>query len=171
MKKIIPLAFLTAVILMAACNKIDNNVNMNPKPDNYATVGNSFSKEDGPIEITMTAGHDASECNNSCIILNGVPGHADCQGRGDACVITIRIWPVGGQPKGETFNVAVDTVWNLTTEDYFNMPDRSLTVLDAPSEDRRYLNIPAQMVYRDSVTKQFTFMGLFYSDKAVYTND
>lgn len=156
---------------MAACNKIDNNVNMNPKPDNYATVGNSFSKEDGPIEITMTAGHDASECNNSCIILNGVPGHADCQGRGDACVITIRIWPVGGQPKGETFSAVVDTVWSLTTEDCFNMPDRSLTVLDAPSEDRRYLNIPAQMVYRDSVTKQFTFMGLFYSDKAVYTNN
>lgn len=65
MKKIIPLAFLTAVILMAACNKVDNNVNMNPKSDNYATVGNSFSKEDGPIDITITAGHNISECNNS----------------------------------------------------------------------------------------------------------
>ena len=67
--------------------------------------------------------------------------------------------------------MVVDTVWNLTTEDYFNMPDRSLTVLDAPSEDRRYLNIPAQMVYRDSVTKQFTFMGLFFSNTAAYTNN
>jgi hypothetical protein len=171
MEKSKVLVLLAASILMAACNKIDNNVNMNPKPDNYATVGNSFSKEDGPIEITMTAGHDASECNNSCIILNGVPGHADCQGRGDACVITIRIWPVGGQPKGETFNVVVDTVWNLTTEDYFNMPDRSLTVLDAPSENQAYLNIPAQLVYRDSVTQQFTFTGLFFSNTAAYSNN
>ena len=158
---------------MAACNKVDNNVNMNPKSDNYATVGGSSAKEGGkPIEITFTAGHNGSECNYACIISNGIPSHVDCQGWGDACVVTIRIWPIGGgQPKGETFNAVVDTVWSLTTEDCFNMPDRSLTVLDAPSEDRRYLNIPAQMVYRDSVTKQFTFMGLFYSDKAVYTNN
>lgn len=171
MKKIIPFAILTVVILMAACNKFDNNVNMNLKPNNYATVDNSFSKEGGSIEITYTVGHTPSECNNSCTIVNGIPGHADCQGRGDACVITIRIWPVGGQPKGETFNVVVDTVWNLTTEDYFNMPDRSLTVLDAPSENQAYLNIPAQLVYCDTVTQQFTFTGLFFSEDAAYENN
>ena len=170
MKKIIPLAFLTAVILMVACNKIDNNVNMNPKPNNYATVGNSFSKEDGPIEITYTVGHSIDVCDG-CIYVNGVLGHVDCQGWGDACLVTIRIWPIGGQPKGETFNVVVDTVWNLTTEDYFNMPDRSLTVLDAPSENQAYLNIPAQLVYRDSVTQQFTFTGLFFSEAAAYSNN
>ena len=171
MKKIIPLAFLTAVILMAACNKIDNNVNKDPKQDNYATVGDPFSKEDGPIEITTTVGHDISECNNSCTIVNGIPGHVDCQGSGEACLITIRIWPVGGQPKGGTFNAVVDTVWSLTTEDYFNMPDRSLTVLNAPTENEAYLNIPAQLVYRDTVTQQFTFTGLFFSATAAYTND
>ena len=36
-----------------------HNVNRNPKPDNYAKVGDPSSKEDGPIEITITAGHDA----------------------------------------------------------------------------------------------------------------
>lgn len=170
MKKRNVLVLLAASILMAACNKIDNSVNLNPKPDYYATMNDS-SKEDGnPVEITFRVGHTIEQCNG-CIYSNGVLGHADCQGWGDACVITIRLWPIGGQPKGETFSAVVDTVWSLTTEDYFNMPDRSLTVLDAPSEDRRYLNIPAQMVYRDSVTKQFTFMGLFYSDKAVYTNN
>lgn len=79
--------------------------------------------------------------------------------------------PDCGQPKGETFNVVVDTVWGLTTEEYFNMPDRSLTVLDAPSENQAYLNIPAQLVYRDSATRQFTFTGFFYSDKAAYGNN
>ena len=77
----------------------------------------------------------------------------------------------GGRPKGETFNAVVDTVWSLTTEDFFNMPDRSLAVLDAPSENARYLNIPAQLVFRDTVTQQFTFTGLFFSEDAVYTND
>ena len=171
MKKRNVLVLLAASILMAACNKIDNSVNLNPKPNNYATVGNSFSKEDGPIEITMTAGHDISECNNSCILVNGVPSHVDCQGPGEACVITIRIWPVGGQPKGETFSAVVDTVWNLTTEDYFNMPDRSLTVLDAPSENKRFLNIPAQLALRDTATLQFTFTGLSFSEEPMYTNE
>lgn len=163
---------MSAIIMMTACNKIDNNVNLNPKPNNYATVGDSSSKEDGkPIVITYTVGHDASECGNSCITENGVPGHADCQGFGDDCVVTIQIWPIGGQPKGETFSAVVDTVWSLTTEDYFNMPDRSLAVLDAPSEDKRFLNIPAQLIFRDSVTHQFTFTGLFFSNTAAYSNN
>lgn len=157
---------------MVACNKVENGSTVDPKPGNYATVGCLSSKEDGkPIEITFTVGHAASECNNSCIVINGTPGHADCLGWGDDCVITIRLWPIGGQPKGETFSAVVDTVWSLTTEDYFNMPDRSLTVLDAPSESQTYLNIPAQLVFRDSVTQQFTFTGLFFSTTAAYTND
>jgi len=163
----------SAVMMMASCKKIDNPVCNALKPDNYATVGGSSAKEGGkPIEITFTAGHNGSECNYACIISNGIPSHVDCQGWGDACVVTIRIWPIGGgQPKGETFNAVVDTVWSLTTEDCFNMPERSLTVLNASSEKGSFLNIPAQTVYRDSVTQQFTFMGLFYSDKAVYTNN
>ena len=157
---------------MTACNKIDNTINNNPKPDNYATVGNLSSKEDGkPIEITIAIGHDGSECNYSCITINGIPGHADCQGFGDACVITIHIWPIGGQPKGETFSAVVDTVWSLTTEDFFNMPNRSLAVLDAPSENTAYLNIPAQLVFRDTVTRQFTFTGLSFSEAPLCTNN
>lgn len=171
MKKSNVLVLLAATILMVGCNKMDNNVTKNPKPDNYATVGTPLSKEGGkPIEITISVGHNANECTG-CIYSNGHLGHADCQGWGDACVITIRLWPIGGQPKGGTFSAVVDTVWSLTTEDFFNMPDRSLTVLDATSENQAYLNIPAQLVYRDSLTHQFTFTGLFYSDKAAYCNN
>ena len=158
-------------MMMASCKKIDNPVCNALKPDNYATVGGSSAKEGGkPIEITFTAGHNGSECNYACIISNGIPSLVDCQGSGNACVVTIRLWPIGGQPKGETFNAVVDTVWSLTMEDYFNMPNRSLTVLNTSSEDKRFLNIPAQMVYRDSVTQQFTFTGLFFSDTAAYSN-
>ena len=166
------LVFLSAVIMMSACNKIGNTVNNVPKPNNYATMGGASSKEGGkPIEITITVGHDISECNNSCVLVNGEPGHVDCQGFGEACVVTIRIWPIGGQPKGGTFCAIVDTVWGLTSEDFFDMPNRSLTILNAPSEDEAYLNIPAQLVFRDSVTQQFTFTGLFITEEPEYTND
>ena len=171
MKKIITLVFLMEVILMTACNKVDNTGDTMPETSNYATKGNILSKEDGkPIEITYTVGHSSEECNG-CICVNGELGHADCQGWGDACVVTIRIWPIGGQPKGATFNALVDTLWGLTTEDYFNMPSRSLTVLDASSEGERFLNIPEQLLFRDSTTQQFTFTGLFFSDGPVYDNN
>ena len=170
--KRITFVLVLAVMIMAACNKVETSVYHDPKPDNYATMGLVSSKEDGkPIVITYAVGHDASECGNACITQNGVPCHADCQGFGEACVITIQIWPIGGNPKGATFSAVIDTVWSLTTEDFFNMPDRSLAVLDAPSENARYLNIPAQLVFRDTVTQQFTFTGLFFSEDAVYTND
>lgn len=160
-----------SLMVMSACEKTDRANGCGAQPENYATFGKNLSKEGGkPIEITYRVGHTASDCNNSCIIANGVPSHADCQGSGNACVVTIRLWPIGGQPKGGTFNAVVDTVWSLTTEDYFNMPNRSLTVLNTSSEDKRFLNIPAQQVYRDSVTQQFTFTGLFFSDTAAYSN-
>lgn len=172
MKKNISLVLLAASLMMVACNKMEKSGSTDPMPDNYATIGCSSPEESNrPIEITFTAGHNASECNNSCITENGVPGHADCQGFGNACAVTIRLWPIFGHPKGETFNALVDTVWSLTTEDFFNMPSRSLTVLDAPSKDEMYLNIPAQLVIRDTVTRQFTFTGLYFSEGPVYTNE
>jgi hypothetical protein len=50
------------------------------------------------------------------------------------------------------------------------MPDRSLEYTDEDN-NRVYLNIPAQMVYRDTATKQFTFTGLFFSETPEYTNN
>ena len=48
----------------------------------------------------------------------------------------------------------------LTDEDFFNMPDRSLFVEYNNKTGELWLNIPAQLVYRDSTTQQFTFTEL-----------
>ena len=155
---------------MTACNKVSYTKSPGPMPENYAKVESSSSKEGEPIEITYRVGHTASECNNSCVVINGEPSHIDCQGRGKACLVTIVIWPIGGQPKSPTFSAVVDTVRDLTTEDFFLMPDRSLTVI-GNADTTMYLNIPGQYLFRDTTTHQFTFTGLFFSDEAVYSND
>ncbi|MBP5663991.1 MAG: hypothetical protein J6X16_06950 [Bacteroidales bacterium] len=59
----------------------------------------------------------------------------------------------------------------LTNEDFFNMPSRSLFVEYDEKNNEVWLNIPAQLVFRDSTTQQFTFTNLFYSNSAVYAND
>jgi hypothetical protein len=170
MRKFILFLAMASVLAMTACKQQFNNEETDSLSSNYAMIGAESSKEFGrPIEITYSVGHTARECSNSCVTINGVSGHVDCQNWGNACVITIRLWPIGGQPKGGSFNALVDTVWELTTEDFFLMPDRSLKVIQDTSEE--YLNIPEQLVFRDSVSRQFTFTGLFFSDRPVYLNN
>lgn len=161
-----------SLMVMSACDKTFISNSPGTMPENYATIMDTCSKDNGkPIEITYRVGHTASDCNNSCILVNGIPSHEDCQSYGEACVIVIRLWPIGGQPQGETFSMAVDTLWEPTSGDFFNMPARSLTVLDNPDVTSQFLNIPAQMLKRDSLTRRFTFERLFFSDTAAYSND
>lgn len=161
---------MVVAFVMTACKQYSSTDDQGYFPSNYAIVNAESSKDFGkPVEITYSIGHTAQECSNSCITINGISGHVDCQNWGDACTITIRLWPIGGQPKGASFSALVDTVWELTTEDFFLMPNRSLRVIDNPSEE--FLNIPEQLVFRDSVTHQFTFTGLFFSKEPEYNND
>ena len=60
--------------------------------------------------------------------------------------------------------------FGLTSADFFLMPDRSLSYTDE-NNNRIFLNIPEQLVYRDTTTLQFTFTGLFFSTTAAYNND
>ncbi|MBP5664470.1 MAG: hypothetical protein J6X16_09420 [Bacteroidales bacterium] len=59
----------------------------------------------------------------------------------------------------------------LTNEDFFNMPSRSLFVEYDEKNNEVWLNIPAQLVFRDSTTQQFTFTNLYYSNSQIYEND
>ena len=74
------------------------------------------------------------------------------------------------QTNGTDITATTTDTFGLTTEDFFVMPDRSLNYTDE-NNNRIFLNIPAQQVYRDSVAQQFTFTGLFFSNTAAYANN
>ena len=88
-------------------------------------------------------------------------------GDGTYCSI---VAAVNLQQTGMTFTATTTDTFDLTSEDFFLMPDRSLNYTDEKG-NRIFLNIPAQLVYRDSTTRQFTFTGLFYSERAAYNNN
>ena len=73
------------------------------------------------------------------------------------------------QQVGTAVSATTTDTFDLTTEDFFLMPDRSLNYTDE-NNNRIFLNIPGQMVYRDTATLQFTFTGLFFSETAAYSN-
>ncbi len=111
------------------------------------------------------AGHDAKDCSG-CILFNGRLIHINCQGRGDACLHSAAV--TLNQVASSVTATTTDT-FDLTSEDFFLMPDRSLNYTDEKGR-RIFLNIPEQMVYRDTATLQFTFTGLFFSETAAYNN-
>ena len=88
-------------------------------------------------------------------------------GYGNVCR---QLTSVALQQVGTAITATTTDTFDLTSEDFFLMPDRSLDYVDEKGS-HIFLNIPEQMVYRDTATLQFTFTGLFFSDRAAYNNN
>ena len=127
----------------------------------------SGSKDANTYVLSTRVGHKRSECGGRCIQINGVPTHADCMGVGRYCALLSSV--TISQSGTDVTATTVDT-FDLTSEDFFLMPDRSLSYTDE-NNNRIFLNIPEQLLFRDSTTQQFTFTGLFFSDGPVYDNN
>ena len=124
------------------------------------------AKKTGTLySISSLCGHTISECGGNC--MPSPLGHVDCQGVGNHCAMSanILVEPVSSSLYTATTQDSTD----LTGEEFFNMPDRSL-YLGMDGGKPLWLNIPAQLSIRDSVTRVFTFNGLYYSSKQVYQN-
>ena len=154
----IALAMFMSVALVSCADKPQTWKNM--------IVSQSYGEKTGTsYTMFLNIGHQASDCKNSCVVVSGQSIHVDCQGFGHQCSTSaaVTIHQVG------TAIIATTTdTFGLTSEDFFNMPPRSLSTGEGGST--AYLNIPTQLVERDTATLQFTFTGLFYTDKPAYNN-
>ena len=122
------------------------------------------AKTDNQYWMICAIGHDGSKCPG-CVTINGKRVHIDCQGEGHECQKATRIllqWSVDSVLSATT----LDT-FDLTNLDIFNMPARSLS-LEIDEGVYSYLNIPSQLVYRDTTTLQFTFTGLSFTSRPLY---
>ena len=124
-------------------------------------------KESGLYSLRVNVGHNSSDCKGACIQINGTPTHVNCQGFGHCCQL---LTSVSLAQTGTAITATTTDTFDLTSEDFFLMPDRSLDYVDEKGS-HIFLNIPEQMVYRDTATLQFTFTGLFFSEGPSYEND
>ena len=116
----------------------------------------------------FVTGHPASECNG-CVTYKGRTFHIDCMGPGNECVGSSIVSLVQNDYNDYTATTVDSTA--LTNEDYYNMPARSLFTGYDEKNYEVWLNIPAQLVYRDSISRQFSFTGLYYSNSQIYANN
>ena len=148
MKKVMTMALL-AVLILGACEKEDTQTATRQQKHNRVVALPSDGKTGDSFLLQMCIGHDGKNCNG-CVCATSAA--------------------VQFQINGPVFSATTTDTFDLTSEDFFLMPDRSLDYMDDKGNPI-YLNIPGQMVYRDSTTLQFTFTGLFFSEGPAYEND
>ena len=165
MKKIFTLTLLT-VVLFVACEKEDAIKTHREPSHNRVITMPSYDKTGSVTFLQVQIGHDGKTCNG-CVTNNGQSFHINCMGDGNYCATSAA---VQFQQAGATINATTTDTFDLTTENFFLMPNRSLDYVDEKN-NHYYLNIPGQMVYRDTATLQFTFTGLYFSEGPAYEND
>lgn len=115
----------------------------------------------------VLVGHEAKGCPG-CTMIGGRLMHVPCHSHGKVCQ---KSSSVTLQSSGGSITATTTDTFGLTSDDFFNMPDRSLYYYTDEDNNRIYLNIPEQLVFRDSTTRQFTFTGLFFTNVPEYSND
>ncbi|MDL2308674.1 hypothetical protein LJC53_03715 [Bacteroidales bacterium OttesenSCG-928-C03] len=131
--------------------------------DHAATLVAGDSKAGTTYQVVSKVGHLAKDCGNSCVKVGDDYFHIDCMGHGYICEprTTIIVNPL----RNGYYEATTVDEYDLTVEDFYLMPDRSLII-----SKNNWLNIPEQLVFRDSVSGQFTFTGLYYSGQPAYSN-
>ncbi len=169
MKKIILSLMVVCACTTFSCTKSnDKEANENLVLSNSVVQNFTDAKESGSYSFRIHVGHHSSDCKGQCIQINGTPTHVNCQGFGHYCPI---ITSVSLVQIGTAVTATTTDTFDLTTEDFFLMPDRSLYFYTDEKDNLVFLNIPEQMVYRDSTTLQFTLTGLFLTNTPAYSND
>lgn len=134
--------------------------------EHTATLLASDSKQATNYFILAKCGHLAKDCNNSCTTSGGLIFHVDCTGAGNICDIAgyIAVTPM---PNSNFYQAVTTGKGDFTGGDFFLMPDRSLAI----EGDEYFLNIPEQLIFRDSVSGQFTLNDLFYTNYQYFDNE
>lgn len=163
MKKAFTLATLAIILLLGSCKKEKDNVEDHQLSPNRVISIPSDAKSASYTLLVMSIGHDGKNCEG-CIWDGGRYIHRDCMGQGNYCAkaVSVALNEIGT----DIIATTTDT-FDLTTEGFFLMPSRSLDYFDE-NNNRHYLNIPEQLVFRDSTTLQFTFTGLSFTDRPLY---
>ena len=158
MKKLFTIIVFAIVLVMCQCNKLVQY------SDDAHVYGMANDTKSSTSLISFKIGHSSVGCNG-CVPYNGSFIHVNCQGHGNQCSVASSVVIMF---TSDGYVAKTTDTFGLTSDDFFNMPARSLSTGESGSI--AYLNIPAQLVERDTATLQFTLTGLFFTNKPEYNN-
>ncbi len=136
----------------------------------------------GSFVVSFAVGHEASFCGNACLGITGNKYHAECQGYGIKCAknasTSFTLLPELNKTTGlynlanmNSFSVYLTGQYDLTDEDSFYFPNRSLLVdINNGAQQQLWMNIPEQLLERD-IEGYFTLYEVYYTTSPVYQNN
>jgi len=184
MKKFIfYLAVMFAIVFFASsCNKNDvitssglltNNESNDEPKQNVATwiSSNENHAKFWYMKISISIGHNASDCGNKCVKLLGEQGHADCRGFGNICskIVDVGVEYSSGQNGEGIILTLFDTdVFGETLD--FDFPERTFFITNPQNNTDLWLNIPEQLLLRDSIGLPFVIRDIWFSEEPELEN-
>jgi len=168
--------FLFAFIVVS-CNKneisstSDLNTNIENQKKNEATW---ISSKDGSkgywARLKIWLGHTAEQCGNACVKIFGEPMHLDCRGWGNVCNHIVDVELVEEEFENSWMLIISDEDF-LGEFEVFQFPDRSLYITNPQNNTELWLNIPEQMVIKDSCILQFIIHNIWFSEEPELENE
>jgi len=176
-KKLIPFSVLFAIVLIAfSCNKreitssdLSSEDDNNEQKQNVATwiTSNEGQSKAMGLQISFLIGHTAAQCGNSCVKIFGQLGHIDCRGFGYICnhIASVRLVDDGGVLK-----LVFDDPDDLGDDLDFLFPDRTLQITNPQNNKDFWLNIPEQLLLRNSNNIPFEILDIWFSEEPELEN-
>jgi len=179
MKKLNLLVMFAIVLIAISCNKSEvvtsttkNEGNDYPK-QNYATWISSSENQSKfwYLKIAITIGHNASDCGNKCVKIFGEQGHIDCRGFGNVCtkIVDVGVQFSMGQNGEDIMLILNDTdVFGETL--VYDFPDRTFFITNPLNNKDLWLNVPEQLLLRDSIGLPFVIRDIWFSEEPELEN-
>jgi len=164
-------------LFVFSCKKIDENSLPDFNPDNEnnylkrneATwISSNNSSKGFWLNLKIYVGHTAEQCGGRCVKLFGKPMHIDCRGIGHICerLITVELQT---NENNELMLILSDE--DIFAEyDIFPFPDRSLCITNPQNNDDLWLNIPEQILLKDSTFLKVIIENIWFSEEPELEN-
>ena len=181
MKKVLSLvaAISFAIVLISSCQKDNvtvNNSSNEVKSNSLAekTGGLKSTGFEGGYNLSSVVGHSSTDCGNACIMINGIPGHIDCQYWGSKCSFTANVNVIKTNPRNpsDPYYFATGTsAYQPTDDSIFFMPNRSFMIKNGNYINGYiWLNIPEQKLVRNSTNNLFTYYNITFTTNQLFIN-
>ena len=122
------------------------------------------------FKLKFFLGHTAAQCGNRCVTFLGESFHIDCRGFGNNCVQNISAKVIEDPLTGELQLIFMDD--EIFDEfEIFPFPDRCFFITNPQNNLELWLNIPEQLLSKDSIVTEIVIQNAWFSEEPELDNE
>jgi hypothetical protein len=175
---------LVIFLIVFACTKNEtvlpsdlntNNENIDPKQNEATWISSDgapkrYGSYVGSLSIKIYVGHTAAQCGGRCVKILGEPMHLDCRGFGNICNHVAEVQLYEDPLNGELMLILTDDEMFGDLE-IFPFPDRSFYITNPQNNLEFWLNVPEQILMKDSSEMEIIIRNAWFSEGQELEND